>query len=113
MRIVRQFLVQGTRELGELFMPGLGARGTFATGLGALGAMLFLVVAGVEVPREAVRGSVGLVALELGMPSVMARGANKGSLRSLATSRTRPGRTSPLFLGTVVSLHCLHLVTLE
>lgn len=88
-------------------MPGLGA---LVAGLGALGAIDFLAAAGVDVPRVAVRDSDGAEgaadaaagaegASGIGGGSAIAarRGIN-GSLRSLATSFTKSGRTSPLFL---------------
>lgn len=99
----------GTVARADDFMPGLGARGAeaaevFMPGLGALGAMLFRVLAGVEVPRVAVRERTGLAEAELlstwaplAGPGAF-RGASRGSLQRRATSRTRPGRTSPLFL---------------
>lgn len=89
-----------------VFMPGLGA---LVAGLGALGAIDFLAAAGVDVPRVAVRDSDGAEgaadaaagaegASGIGGGSAIAarRGIN-GSLRSLATSFTKSGRTSPLF----------------
>ena len=88
-------------------MPGLGA---LVAGLGALGAIDFLAAAGVDVPRVAVRdsdGAEGAADADAGAAgasgiggrsAIAARRGINGSLRSLATSFTKSGRTSPLFL---------------
>ena len=94
-------------EVDEVFIPGLGALGARAAGLGALGADFR--VAGVDVPRVAVRDSDGAalpldavasasLASGMGGRSAISRRGINGSLRSLATSFTKFGRTSPLFL---------------